>query len=509
MKNIAILDIGSNSVRLVLVKINKSTYSYSFKIFDELKETIRLGEDLDESGKLKPKKIDKAIHTLKMLKNLCEKLKIDEIIPVATAAVRKATNQQEFLNRVENEVDLKIRVLSGQEEAFYAYYGVINSMDITDGLIMDIGGGSTELIQVKDRQIINSISLPFGAITLTQSFNIKGVLNDNEVKNMNDFFYKTFQEIPWLNSQTHTQLIGVGGTFRNIGKIHRHQTEYPLEITHNYQLKNNDIHQIYNLVRSKKPNQRRKIKGLSKSRADIFPGAMAAISTLVEFCNLTNISISGSGIREGLIYNYLLSNTSEDVKKPVDNVLDFSISNIISKSNFDQRHPEHVYKLTQTLFNQLKNLHHIEKDVDSIIKTASMLHDIGIDIRFYNHHEHSFYMILNSGINGLSHKNLLLSAMIAASHRKNKFKINLSKYKNLIDKEDIDRIQKLGVLLRLAESLDRSRTGIIKDIQRNITDITVEIQLISLEKPELEFNYALAVKNDFEEVFSKELIITY
>ena len=218
MKNIGIIDIGSNSFRLVTAQIDQNR---SYKILDELKETVRLGEDLEKTMTLKESRIKVAIKTLKMFKHLCNAFSVEEIIAVATAAVRKAKNQKEFLERVKNEVDIDVRVLAGQEESFYNYWGVVNSIDIADGLIMDIGGGSIELVLMKDRKAIEKESLPFGALDLTERFGLKDRVSNKLEENLREFLYEQFSELSWLKDVDSLPLVGVGGTMRNIGKIDR------------------------------------------------------------------------------------------------------------------------------------------------------------------------------------------------------------------------------------------------------------------------------------------------
>ena len=195
MKKIGIIDIGSNSIRLVIVQINKDN---SFRVIDEIKESVRLGKDMTTDGGLNPSRIDNAIYTLAFFKRLCIIQNITEILAVATEAVRKASNQIEFLNRVKSELSIDIRVLTGIEEAYYDYFGAINSMDFSDALIMDIGGSSSELIFVENRKLKSSISLPFGAINLTEKFSLQKAMNIKSETAIKEFLTSLYKDIPWL-----------------------------------------------------------------------------------------------------------------------------------------------------------------------------------------------------------------------------------------------------------------------------------------------------------------------
>ena len=499
MKKIGIIDIGSNSIRLVIVQINKDN---SFRVTDELKESVRLGKDMTSDGGLNPDRIDKAIYTLSFFKRLCIIQNTSEILAVATEAVRRATNQIEFLNRVNTELSIDIRVLTGEEEAYYDYFGAINSMNFSDALIMDIGGSSSELIFVKNRKLKFSISLPFGAINLTEKFSLLKPIDDKSETAIKEFLISLYKDIPWLKGIKNVPIIGIGGTIRNVGKLHQKRTNYPIDNLHNYIIPSNEVIAIYDEVKIKDSYQRKRLKGLSKERADIFVGAAAALITLIEYLDIKELHVSGNGLRDGFLYEYIFES-----KIPITDVLDFSLKNNLLNYEIDLRHPLHVWMLTKTLYIELCPIINIPINPYNILKTAAMLHDIGILISYFDHQKHSSYMIANSKINGLTHKEQLMAAYIAALHRKNEFKIDLKLYQHLITKQDLAIIDKLSVLLRICESLDRCLNGNIKMVSCNIELDTVTISIDSIADPLLEISAALDCSSSFEKIYNKKLII--
>ena len=268
-----------------------------------------------------------------------------------------------------------------------------------------------------------------------------------------------------------------------------------------------EVHDVYYQVMGKPLKKRKKISGLSKSRADIFVGAAAAVSVLIELCNIKQLLISGSGIREGLLYHYITPD------QPVQDVLDFSIENIMKSYQLNRQHSEHVYNLTSSLYQQLQPIHRLDKiysggvDIDKIIKTASMLHDCGINLSYYRHHEHSFYMILHSGIKGLNQKELVMSALTAAEHRSKKNRVSWKDYKGLINKRDKNITKKLGVLLRIVESLDRSMEGVVQKLDCEIDEDEVKIKTRAEDIAELEIQNAMTAAKKFKKRFNRKLII--
>lgn len=499
MSKLGVIDIGSNSIRLVVLETNNER---CFKVIYEKKVSVRLGMDMTPEGELNPARINKAMEVLKFFMDIIRGIGADKVLAVATEAVRRATKQEEFTNRAKNELGLNIRVLSGKEEAFYDYFGTINSMAFDRALIMDIGGCSNQLILVEDKKIVNSISLPYGAINLSERYKLKGIVNDQDEDELRDFLFTEYDKIPWLKDAKGYTLIGVGGTIRNIGKISRKKSNYKMHLSHNYEINTEEVYDIYNLVKNKDIKQREKIKGLSKDRSDIFLGAVAAVLTVLEYCRIPKVLTSSSGLREGLIYEYILEG-----KNPVEDALDYSLNNILDNLKLDRKHSERVWKYTEILYSQLKNIHNIREDMWRTLKTASLLHDCGATIDYYDHHKHSFYMILNTRINGLSHKEQLMAAYITAFHRKGELKIDTNQYKDILNKDDIMNIRKLGILLKISESLDQRQNGNIEKIQCNVQEDMVIIKLFSKDNPEIEINDVRSISETFRKLFNKALYV--
>lgn len=499
MENIGIIDIGSNSVRLVLVKLGKDG---SFKIIDELKESVRLGECLTSKSYIDKIYMDKAIQTLKVFSRLCSIYNTKEIIAVATEAVRKADNSKDFIKRAKEEASINVRVLSGTEEAYYDYLGVIYSLDVNNCMIIDIGGSSTEIILVDNRQLKESISLPFGAINLSRRFNLSNPLTEETENTLFSYIKEQLASIPWIKNFTLETIIGVGGTIRNLGKISRRNRSYPLDTTHNYEVQREEVNKIYNMLKIKTTEERKKIKGLSKDRADIIPGPCAVVNYIMDLNDISTLKISGNGIREGIIYEYLLKQGTV-----IDSILDYSINNILINNNTDKRHADCVYNYARLLFQHINEVMAIGDNLDPVLKAAALLHDIGTSVNYYNHQKHSFYIILNSRIDGLSHKEILMTALTAASHRSEEFTSGILQYSELLSKEDIKAVQKLGVILEMAEGLYKVLNDTLKDIQCYMKKDTFIIKTISEFKSKLEFNIIMKSSPSFKKIFKNELLI--
>jgi exopolyphosphatase/guanosine-5'-triphosphate,3'-diphosphate pyrophosphatase len=498
MKNVGVIDIGSNSIRLVIIETGNQNY---FRIIDDVKETVRLGMDIMPDGSLNPLRMKTAISTLANFKWLCDSQEIETLIVVATEAIRRASNQQEFLKLVQNQLGINIRVLTGAEEAYYDYFGVINSMDISNGLIMDIGGSSTELVLFKHRRAVEVISLPFGAINLSNQFNLMGKMNIAAENDLNKFLMSQFEKVTWLAGIQNIPLIGVGGTVRNIGKISRKNSNYPIDRHHHYQIPSNEVLDIYTMIKDKTLEQRKKVKGLAKERSDIFLGAISVAAALIRYCSISELIVSGSGLREGLIYETLLGQTT------LNSVLDFSLNILAQTLNIDLVHAQHVWKLAESLYLQLKPLHQFSYHADKILKTAAILNDCGKIVSFYNYYKHTFFMILNLPINGLTHKELIMTAYTMILSVKDKYDLDGSPYIQLLNEREKHCVQKLGILLRLAECFDRRKKGYISNAVCTENSETVLIQLVSNDPTDGERKLAEECKESFLKLFGKTLQI--
>ena len=503
MERIGIIDVGSNTARLVIVDLFAEGH---FMVTDQLKESVRLGQDMDRDGFLKPQRVAETIRALKMFKRLCDASGVSRIIAVATAAVRRAKNQRSFLDEIQATCGIKIRVLSEEEEAILVYRGVINTMDIPKGLILEIGGGSTKVIYYNRRNVIGSASLPFGAVTLTDLF-ANDCTPEEAAAHTVEFFTEQLKKIDWLSEvdTEEVQMIGVGGSFRNLFKISKLVKKYPLDTVHNYRLSTDDFNVIYDKIKALDIDKRKKIRGLSPSRADIMPAAMAIIKSFVDYMGVKDFAIGGNGLREGIMFNQSVPMT---VEKPISDVLNYSLETLVLYYGCDPAHVEHVVHLSIQLFKQLRVLHKFSRQYLKILKIAAFMHDVGLRIKYYGHQKHSMYMILNSMICGATHREIVLAAFVAGCHEKED--VNLTewqRYKDLVTEEDLDAVKKLGVLLRIAESFDRSHAGLVTGITCDVLGDSVIMKTELAGDATLEIRTAMTASAEFKKTYRKNLEI--
>ena len=497
---IGVIDIGSNSFHLIVGRFNPGG---SFTLIDDAKVNVRLCEGYAETGLLQDDRMDYGIETLAMFKRMCEAYQLTTIKTIATAAVRKAKNGDVFVRRALEELDLVIDVIPGEMEAAYDYLGVINSLDIKDALMMDIGGGSAEFVLIKDRKKAEAVSLPFGSIDLAERFSLADDIQKEDLKRLVAFLEGAYAQYPIFEKAKNLPLVGVGGTIRNIGRIHRRKTDHPLDIAHNYYLKRPQVKDIYDMTAAMNYEQRRNLKGLSKGRTDIFVGACRAVYQAMKTIDSEKLIIANSGLRNGVVYEFL--GFGED--NIVHDVHEMSLTNVMHNYDVNIPHAVHMYRLCDKMYADLKPLHHLNDRYDKVIKTAALLHDCGIKVDYTNHHEHSFNLILNSPIYGVSHRQLLLSAFAALNHRINK-KVKVDKqYEALIDAEDKKAIDLIGLLVQIGEQLDRSMDGAVRDVACVIEDDRIVMKLDCKEHSVFTDMVLEDCGKKFKRIFDRDLVI--
>ena len=503
MEKIGIIDLGSNSARLVIVNLFQEGY---FMVVDELKESVRLGQDMERDGFLKPQRVAETIKTLKMFRKLFDASGVSRIITVATEAVRKAKNQRSFLDEIQANCGLKIKVLTAEEEATLVYRGVINTMDVPKGLILEIGGGSTKIVYYNRRNMLNYATLPFGSVTLTDMFADANSKPEEQCDKIEEFFTEQLKGVEWLSEvDPDVQMIGVGGSFRNLFKINKMVHKYPLDTVHNYNMLTEDFLPLYEMIKVLDLDKKKKIKGLSAQRADILPAALAVIKSFVSYMHVDNFTISGAGLREGIMFNQALPST---IEKPVSDVLNYSLTTLVKWYDCDERHVEHVVNLSIQLFKQLRVLHKFPRQYLKVLKVAATLHDCGMRIKYYNHQRHSWYMILNANLYGVTHREIVLAAFTACCHKKEDINpLDWARFKDILREEDVEIVKRLGVMLRIAESLDRSMSGCIKGINCDILGDSVIMKTEVEGDASLEIRDAMAAGAEFKKSFHKNLEI--
>lgn len=462
-QRVAIIDMGSNSFRLIVVEY---VPNLSFKVIDEVRESVRLMEGMTVDDVMTMEAMERAARVMRIYAAFCEASGITEIIAVGTSAIRDAQNRAYFLKRISSESNIPVRVLSGEAEAYYAYLAAVNSTTLKDGYVLDLGGGSLEIIRVKNRALTHSISLPLGAVRVTERFLKGDPPSSKEIKKLQAHLQAQFTAIDWFECEAGMKLVGEGGTLRLIGRLIQKQQNYPLDTLHGYSMPLTGIDRIIDQLAEMSVSERKTLAGMKSDRADISLAGAMVIAEAMRAAGASALTISGQGLREGLFYEQFLSGSGLPM---FENVRQASVLNLAHLYRFQEKHAEHIAHLTLSMFDQLPKDAHLCGDVErDLLWAASMLHDIGVSVDYHDHHKHSAYLILNAGLPGYTHREIALIALMARYHRKGK--PTPDEFGALLLPDDDKRLVQLCALLRLAEQADRSRDGVVKDVRLRFSE---------------------------------------
>ena len=304
MENLAIVDLGSNSARMAITEIAPDG---RFREIKRVKENTRLSEGMGREKMLQEDAMNRTIAALKRFKQIYEEMPHTQVRAITTAAVRQARNRQEFLNRVQKEVGIRLQVLSGKKEAYYDYLGVIRTMKLNHCLILDVGGASCELVLVQQRRARDLISIPVGAVTLSEQFHLNGYVRSADLFRAQVAMNERLTKIPWLRSATRVPIVLLGGANRTLARMtwsyhHRHRRQRSI---HGYQLSSRVVFATYRELLNRNLAQRKRMPGLEPERADIIVGGMLPLVSLLQRNSDGRVIFSESGVREGIITEYV------------------------------------------------------------------------------------------------------------------------------------------------------------------------------------------------------------
>lgn len=498
MDRIGIIDIGSNSIRLVIIDIKENRAHHQI---ENIKRTVRLRSGTADGAYLTEQGMDYAVETVALFVKFCQARKVNHIISVATAAVRRAQNGSKLIDRIYQQTGVRTQVLSGEEEAYLGYVGLVNSITETTGLMADLGGGALKLVGFRDRLNENSVTLDFGAVSLMEKFQLDDVPDSEKLRALESYLDDAFSQIPWLAN--YPKVMGIGGTFRSLARVYRSHVNYIPDTTDGLTIPASAVEELYHKLSSLSLEQRRKVPGLEQARADLIVTGIGIIHRLLKAAGCPELMVSASSIRDGLFYRYIYP------RDPIlFNVLTHHTNNLIEYHNLDENHLRRVSNLAVTLFDQLEPLHQLDSSARRLLLMAALLHELGVVVSVESLEKHTLYTVLNSRFLGLEHRERVVVAFLAASHDRF-FQAGLQDYvqHGPLHEEDVELIRKLAPLLQIAHSLDRSRAGVVTHLKAVLSPGLCELKVFGPEKRDLEVSDANRRAADFEAEYGVKLVV--
>ncbi len=500
MNKLAVFELGVNDVRLTIFKHTSNGY---FAIDSQIIEPIKLTQDMERDGYIKPARIQETITILKNFRKIVDGAQIENMICYASPIIATARNQIAFLDEIYKTVSLYFKILSHEEQISALHSAIMYSFAMTRGVIMQIGDYSTEIIRFNRRVVVNSASIPFGAVNLLDRMS-EGTLADHMDKAV-EIMTREFKKLDWLyNLDEESEFIGVGEVFTSLGKLSRKSSRYPLDVAHNYEVTQDSFQSVYNLIRGLDLNKAKKLKGISEKRADVIAIGLAIVKVAFNEFIRGCVKVSTNGEMYGIVAKSLLGQTGE---KPLLDILGYSLSAI------NEFYPTNVnadsnYALAVILYKQLKVLHKLTRPYVKVLRIAASLCMAGKRISFEDYQKNNFPVILHSSIYGASHKDIILAAFVAASQNIDDFSLSdWVRYQDLVSDEDLDAVRKLAVIIKMATMFNITNSNSVKDIACDVLGDTVILKTEVEKDATLEISQAMSVAGDFKKVYGKNLQI--
>jgi len=516
---IAAIDIGTNSLHMVVVRIEPTLLSFSVIARD--KETVRLGDRDLSTGHLKPQIIENAIATLRRFQELARTLDAETIIAVATSAVREAPNGRDFLYQVEAELGLKVDLISGQEEARRIYLGVLSGMEFNNHLhiIIDIGGGSTELVLGDSEEARTLTSTKIGAVRLTTELITTDPISNIEFQYLQAYIRgmleRSAEEIlANLQVGESPRLVGTSGTVETLAMLHAKENLGFVPSTLNgYQFPLKDLREWVNRLRRSNNLERATIPGMPDKRSEVLLAGALILQEAMTLLGIESVTVCERALREGVIVDWMLTHgLIPDQLRYQSTVRQRSVLKIAKKYHTDLEHSDRVARFALSLFDQTQGiLHNWGTQERQLLWAAGILHNCGHYVGHSSHHKHSYYLIRNGELLGYTEIEIEIIANLARYHRKSPPKKKHDNYRNLITKEHRQMVSQLSAILRLAVALDRRQIGAVSRIKSEYCPNTQEFKLL-LFPSHLDDDCALELwnldykKGVFEEEFSLKLV---
>ena len=508
MMRIAAIDIGTNSLHMIVVRVRTD---FSFEVIDREKEMVRLGAGGLDGRALTPEAMHAALQVLSKFRRLAESHRVEEIIAAATSATREAENGGEFLDAVVQHTGIRARVISGTEEArlihLAAVYGVGIAADPV--VVVDIGGGSVEITRGVGSNVELGRSFKLGVIRLTERFIKSDPLEArDERKLLKHVDAELGDYLRQITAAGFERVIGTSGTILSLGAValagQGRAVDGPLR---NRRIPAKQLHRVRKQLGALDIERRLRVPGLEPRRADLAVAGAALLDTILRRLGASELTLSDMSLREGLILDYIARHRKQIAQ--ADRYPDLrrrSVIELAERCNYWPEHANQVARLAVALFDQTRAIHGLTDREGEWLEYAAILHDIGVHISYERHHKHSHYLIKNADLRGFEPDEIETIALVARYHRRATPKADHDGYGEL-PRQGRRVVRTLAAILRLAESLDRSHSQTISSLDLHDRGEDRLLQIRTAGDAELELWAAGRHSAPFERLLGKPLRI--
>ncbi len=504
---VAALDLGSNSFHLLVADVHPDR---SFTTVTREKEMLRLGDEVARHGRIRRNAADRAVASVRRLRELAEANGAREVVAIATAAIRAAANGSELVDRFAEEAGVHARVIDGLEEARLVYEAVRSSIAIDPGpaVGLDLGGGSLEVWVGDADALIASTSLHLGVGLLRTAFHDSDPPSAASIKAMRRHVDDALEPVAQRFERHEPDLlIGTSGTFGDLAAMTNAYAGRPANAARNHlTVSRDDFESLFADLVTMSSSERRTLTGLEDKRVDlIIPGAVVLDRAFAHF-GLDTLTYSDWALREGILLDTVEQSDPAEFADDPRSVQRASVAALARRCRSNVVHCRNVLVLAERLFDTLADIHELDVDDRIWLEHAVLLHDIGQHVSHERHHEHASYLVQHGALRGFDPEGVHFLAALVRHHRKGEPKESEPLFAALRPR-DRARLRKIVAILRVADGLDRGRRQRVHDLEVAFDDDTITITLIAAGDPELEQWGARRRAELFERVFRRKLVV--
>ncbi len=464
---IAAIDIGTNSIHMVIAESVRQT---EFAVLDREREVVQVGRGSFEAGRLRGGAVRRTVAALRRFVQLARRHQVDRILCTATAAVREASNGGEFLKAARSASGISPRVIPAEEEGRLIYLATRAALqlDARPSLIVDIGGGSTQLVVADRARLHQVVSVPLGALRLTETLIAHDPATMRELTRLQRHIRKQLRSaFRTLGEVKPVSVFGSSGAIHALAQVaHWNECGEGIRQINGHVFTTDSLERQCRRLWRMSEAQREKLPGLDAHRAEIIvPGALVLLEVLRQ-AHVNEITLSDFGVREGLVTDWLERHAREvKALEPVEDLRLRSSLGLLARFGADGPHPRHVAKLALRLFDELRSEHGLGDPERGLLHYAALLHDVGSVVGYDGHAEHSAYIIRHGSLRGLDEAEVEVVASVARYHGKPRPQKRRDADYASLAKRTRRMVRWLSAMLRIAEGLDRSHYQLIRDLR--------------------------------------------
>jgi exopolyphosphatase/guanosine-5'-triphosphate,3'-diphosphate pyrophosphatase len=515
---LAAILVGTNTTRCMVVEADARN---SYRLIDSERVNSRLGEGLGSRGEIAPEAMERTLEALRRFVGIAHAFRAETTRVVATSAAREASNGPDFVRRARDEAGVEIEVVSGEEEARLAWRSAAAEFDLAEGrsAILDIGGGSAEVLLVDEGEVRAARSLPVGALRLTERFVEEDPMSPGAFRKMRDHIRDHLEDFlgsDGLDAFETPVVIGSGGTVSALVRAALGPSVEGYATLHGLSIDRDRVKDAVRALRGMSFDDRRRLPGISPERAEILVPGIVVVREALRALEARRLVVNELGIREGIILDMIdqafpdgSASSGAAARTPAGvPARDEWLGGVIAfaeKVRFEKDHSLHVAHLAGLLFDALAPMHDLAPRDRDLLQSAAILHDIGHVIDYKGHHRHACDMIQKARIPGLTPGEVRTIALVVRYHRGANPKVKHPEFGSL-PREDRERVRRLAALLRVADGLDRGHVSCVQSLGARLGNERVEIVLVPRSNPDLEIWGAARKAALFEEVFEREIV---